>query len=65
MLCVGCSITGPALAGGSRTDDDEKVDKPKQVKIGGIQWFVDYDAALKIAKTRQKPIWLHFGENPG
>ena len=64
ILCVGCSITGPALAGAD-SDNDEKAAKPKQVKIGGIQWYVDYDAALKIAKAKQKPIWLHFGENPG
>lgn len=39
--------------------------KPKQVRIGGIFWYVDYDAALKIAQKENKPIWLHFGENPG
>lgn len=39
--------------------------KPKQVKIGGIEWYVDYDAAQKIAKEQNKPLWLHFGENPG
>ena len=47
--------------------EEEKVTeaKPKQVKIGGIQWYVDYDAAQEIAKEENKPLWLHFGENPG
>lgn len=62
MFFIGCSISGPALANGSVYQSD---DKPKQVKIGGIQWYVDYDAALKVAKEKKKPIWLHFGENPG
>ena len=39
--------------------------KLKKVKIGGIYWYVDYDAALKIAQKENMPIWLHFGENPG
>ena len=39
--------------------------EPKTVKIGGIEWHVNYDAALKIAKESKKPVWLHFGENPG
>ncbi|MEM8733117.1 MAG: hypothetical protein AAGG44_02780 [Planctomycetota bacterium] len=50
----------------SETEDkDKEKAKPKQVKIGGIQWYVDYDAALKIAQKENKPMWLHFGENPG
>jgi hypothetical protein len=46
-------------------DATMKESKPRQVKIGGIQWYVDYDAAQKIAQTKNKPLWLHFGENPG
>lgn len=44
--------------------DDTKT-APKTVKIGGIDWHVDYDAALKVAKEKKLPLWLHFGENPG
>lgn len=33
--------------------------------IGRIQWYTDYDQALKVAKQEQKPLWLHFGEDPG
>ena len=46
-------------------DEEEAKQKPKRVRIGGIQWYVDYDAALEIASEEKKPIWLHFGENPG
>ena len=35
------------------------------VHIGSIDWYVDYDTAMKVAKDLNKPIWLHFGENPG
>lgn len=35
------------------------------VTIGDIRWHTDYDRALKVAKKEQKPLWLHFGENPG
>ena len=33
--------------------------------IGKIQWYTNYDKALKVAKIEQKPLWLHFGEDPG
>lgn len=57
--------------GEEKTEDDQssetktKKAKAKKVKIGGIYWYVDYDAALKIAREENKPMWLHFGENPG
>ena len=35
------------------------------VKIGDIRWYVDYDAALEVAKEQDKALWVHFGENPG
>lgn len=35
------------------------------VTIGKIEWRTDYDAALKEARQSKKPLWLHFGENPG
>ena len=45
--------------------DEEKKKKPKTVKIGNVTWYLDYDAAMKVAKKDKKPLWLHFGENPG
>lgn len=71
-LLLGCSATGNGLAqnetaagSGSEETKEVKSEDLKQVKIGGIKWYVNYDAALKVAKQKNKPIWLHFGENPG
>ena len=36
-----------------------------QVRIGRIYWQTDYDAALALARAQNKPLLLHFGENPG
>lgn len=35
------------------------------VRIGSIEWYVNYDDALADAKKTNRPVWLHFGENPG
>ena len=35
------------------------------VRIGSIDWYVKYEDALAEAKRSSRPIWLHFGENPG
>lgn len=42
-----------------------QTDTPKRVKIGAVTWYTDYDEAMAIAKKANKPLWLHFGENPG
>lgn len=35
------------------------------VTIGDVAWHVDYDAAREVARREGKPLWVHFGENPG
>ena len=35
------------------------------VKIGDITWYTNYEEAREIARKENKPLWLHFGENPG
>lgn len=35
------------------------------VTIGGVSWYTDYDQAMAVARAEGKPMWLHFGENPG
>jgi len=35
------------------------------VRIGDVLWYVDYDAALEIARREDKALWVHFGEHPG
>ena len=37
----------------------------ESVRIGKIEWFTDYDVALRQSRRSGKPLWLHFGENPG
>lgn len=37
----------------------------EQVRIGGMMWYVDYEAAVGIARKQDKSLWVHFGENPG
>lgn len=38
---------------------------PERVTIGAVRWYVDYDAALDVARREDLPLWVHFGENPG
>jgi hypothetical protein len=35
------------------------------VRIGDIDWHTDYDVAAAEAVLRDRPLLLHFGENPG
>jgi hypothetical protein len=37
----------------------------RTVRIGAIVWYTDYDYALDLARQEHKPLWLHFGEDPG
>ncbi len=41
------------------------VDSDSAVTIGSVRWFVDYEQAVRVAKEQGKPLWVHFGENPG
>lgn len=34
-------------------------------RIGAICWTTDFSAALEVARRENKPLWMHFGENPG
>jgi len=47
------SSSEPAAAGGDR------------VTIGDVHWYVDYEAAVEVARAQDKALWMHFGENPG
>ncbi len=37
----------------------------RMVRIGRIDWHTDYETALALARQQGKPLWMHFGENPG
>lgn len=51
-------------AGGPESPPEDPA-APDTVRIGGIDWYEDYDAALVVASRLEKPLWVHFGENPG
>ena len=42
-------------------------DEPRSasVRIGEIDWLVDYEDAVRLARRVDKPLWVHFGEHPG
>lgn len=35
------------------------------VRIGEILWYTNYEVALEAARSRDLPLWVHFGEHPG
>ena len=39
--------------------------QPERVQIGSVHWYVDYEAAVQVAREQDKALWVHFGENPG
>lgn len=47
------------------TDAISEAAHAKQELIGGVQWYVDYEVAVEIARKQDKSLWVHFGENPG
>ena len=49
----------------NQRNQESEMASHKTVRIGGIDWYQDYDVALQVAKKSNKPLWLHFGENPG
>jgi len=53
------------LAGWTGVDAREPVAPMTQVRIGKILWYNNYDQAMALARQQQKPVWVHFGENPG
>ena len=68
LLAFGALLTSATLVGCSATP--EPVAAPlstnaETVRIGSIDWYVNYDDALADAKQTNRPVWLHFGENPG
>ena len=79
LLVIGTLVTTLALLGCSGTPENSTALAPGQgstssvglnanaetVRIGSIDWYVNYDDALADAKQTNRPVWLHFGENPG
>ena len=44
---------------------DAALAEAQTVRIGAIDWYVNYDQAMAAARQTCRPVWLHFGENPG
>lgn len=75
FLAVGALLTSLALAlshgcagppaSQSAVGIETAAGNGETVRIGSIDWYVNYDEALAEAKRTQRPVWLHFGENPG
>ena len=56
LLALACQMNaGDGVAAGSL----------ERVPIGDIDWYVDYEAAVEVAREQDKALWVHFGENPG
>lgn len=55
LLCLGACRSGGGPEGNGAV----------QVEIGAVRWYVDYEAAQELARRETKPLWMHFGENPG
>ena len=34
-------------------------------RIGDVLWYTDIDVAAEVARATGKPLWMHFGEDPG
>jgi len=43
----------------------ERAGSLERTRIGAIAWYVDYDAAVEVAREEDKALWVHFGEHPG
>ena len=59
LALFGCRADTATMESGMSSSDVQ------EIRIGDIDWYVDYDAALEVAKAEDKPLWVHFGEDPG
>jgi hypothetical protein len=68
-LSLGAALFFGALLGGCQSESmggsGALAASEMQVRIGGVDWYVDYEVALAQARAVGKPLWVHFGENPG
>jgi hypothetical protein len=60
-----CGLLALGLAAACRGAGAPTATLPERVRIGGVSWYVDYDAAVEVAREADKALWVHFGENPG
>jgi len=65
VLATRTILVGLAFLACKMGSDERTVSGAEQVLIGDIRWYVDYEAAVEIAREQDKALWVHFGENPG
>lgn len=76
VLSLGCARTADDFVGSSNQntitvgENSETVEvavdpNAQTVRIGEIDWYVNYEDAMAAARASNRPVWLHFGENPG
>lgn len=65
VACLLLALLAPACRVDSRDDPGPATGSPPRVTIGQVSWYVDYGAALEVAREEDKALWVHFGENPG
>lgn len=59
-------LVGPLmLLSACQISADEATSTPTSVRIGAIDWLTDFDEAARVSRANGKPLWMHFGENPG
>lgn len=65
-VALGLGVLAPACHMDPRSEEiAAAVPEAEQVTIGDVRWYVDYEAALALARAQDKALWVHFGENPG
>lgn len=68
-LGAACSMQpdheAPSSESSAPAPDGPTTSDAERVQIGGVHWYVDYEAALEVARQEEKALWVHFGENPG
>ena len=64
-LIGGCAGSNQTVLNSQSGSDARPSGDAETVRIGSIDWYVNYEDAMAEAKRSKRPVWLHFGENPG
>jgi len=57
LLAVSSGLACHATEEGSEADELRR--------IGAVDWYLDYDRGRRAALELERPLWVHFGEDPG
>ncbi|MBM3461018.1 MAG: hypothetical protein FJX76_02850 [Armatimonadetes bacterium] len=59
-LVLAAAVTTVGWLSVARSEVDART-----VRIGDVTWYTDLAYATQVARREGKPLWVHFGENPG